>query len=94
MGRIERGFDFLGYRFGPAAVSVAVKSVERFVARAIRLYEQEPGAALASARLDSYVRRRFRCVAGGLFRRSRIMRLEISAYEQFLWIGGSVIENL
>ncbi len=34
-------------------------SAERpdFVARAIRLYEQEPGEALASARLGLYVRR-------------------------------------
>jgi hypothetical protein len=57
VGRIERGFDFLGYHFSPAGLSVAVKSVEQFVARAIRLYEQEPREALASARLGLYVRR-------------------------------------
>ncbi len=57
IGRIERGFDFLGYHFGPAGLSVAAKTIERFVARAIRLYEQEPGEALASARLGLYVRR-------------------------------------
>ena len=55
--RIERGFDFLGYHFGPAGLSVAVKTVEQFVALAIRLYEQEPREALASARLGLYVRR-------------------------------------
>ncbi len=37
--RIERGFDFLGYRFGPDGLSVAKKTIEQFVARAIRLYE-------------------------------------------------------
>ncbi len=57
IGRIEKGFDFLGYHFGPDGLSVAKKTVENFVARAIRLYEQEPGEALASARLGSYVQR-------------------------------------
>ncbi len=57
VGRIERGFDFLGYHFGPAGLPVAVKTVEQFVALAIRLYEQEPREALASARLGLYVRR-------------------------------------
>ncbi len=33
------------------------KTIEQFVARATRLYEQEPGEALASARLGLYVRR-------------------------------------
>ena len=36
---------------------VAKKTVENFVTRAIRLDEQEPGEAEASARLGSYVRR-------------------------------------
>ena len=56
IGRIERGFDFLGYHFGPAELSVAEKTIERFVARAIRLYEQEPGEAFASSRLGLHVR--------------------------------------
>ncbi len=57
IGRIEKGFDFLGYHFRPGQLSVAQKTTEQFVARAIRLYEQEPGEALASARLGLYVRR-------------------------------------
>ncbi len=59
------GFDFLGYHFGPAGLSVAKKTIENFVARAIRLYEQEPGEALASARLGLYVRRWVRWARGG-----------------------------
>ncbi len=55
IGRIEKGFDFLGDHFGPDGLSVATKTVENFVARAIRLYEQEPGEACASARLGMYV---------------------------------------
>ena len=42
IGRVERGFDFLGYHFSPAGLAVAEETVARFVARAIRLYEQEP----------------------------------------------------
>lgn len=41
IGRVERGFDFLGYHFSPAGLSVAASTMERFVARATRLYEQE-----------------------------------------------------
>ena len=57
IGRIEKGFDFLGYHFRPGSLALAEKTVEHFVARAIRLYEQEPGEVLASARLSEYVRR-------------------------------------
>ncbi len=35
----------LRYHFSPDGLSVAKKTVENFVARAIRLYEQEPGEA-------------------------------------------------
>jgi len=34
IGRAERGFDFLGYHFTPDGLSVAEKTVERFVERA------------------------------------------------------------
>ncbi len=66
IGRIKRGFDFLGYHFGPDGLSVAEKTIERSVARAIRLYEQEPGEAFASARLGLYVRRWVGWVQAGL----------------------------
>ena len=45
IGRIERGFDFLGYHFGTDGLSVAKKTIEQFIARAIRPYEQEPEEA-------------------------------------------------
>ena len=60
------GFVFLGYHFGLDGLSVAKKTVENFVARAIRLYEQEPGEACASSRLGLYVRRWVRWVQAGL----------------------------
>ncbi len=66
IGRIERGFDFLGYHFGPEGLSVAKTTIEQFIERAIRLYEQEPGETYASARLGLYVRRWIRWVRAGL----------------------------
>ncbi len=57
IGRIEKGFDFLGYHFGPDGLRVAEATIKRFVERATRLYEQEPREAFASARLGLYVRR-------------------------------------
>ena len=45
VGRIEKGFDFLGYHFSRTGLTVAKATIERFVERASRLYEQEPGEA-------------------------------------------------
>jgi RNA-directed DNA polymerase len=47
IGKIERGFEFLGYHFRPGRLAIAQKTVERFVERAIQLYEQEPGETCA-----------------------------------------------
>jgi RNA-directed DNA polymerase len=58
IGQIERGFEFLGYQFRPDRLTIAQKIVERFVARAFQLYEQEPGETCASSRLGRYVQRR------------------------------------
>ncbi len=60
------GFDFLGYHFRPGQLSVAEKSIENFVERAIRLYEQEPGELLGSSRSGLYVRRWVRWTGAGL----------------------------
>ncbi len=54
VGRISRGFDFLGYRFSAAGlVGVAMQMVERCVERMNRLCEQ--GAD--KVRIGDYVRR-------------------------------------
>ena len=57
IGRIERGFDFLGYHFGPAGLTVAAKTIANFIEKASRLYEQKRRAGLARATLEMYVRR-------------------------------------
>ena len=68
IGRIEKGFDFLGYHFSPEGLSMAEKTIEKFLARAVRLYEQEREKPCGSPQLGLYVRRweRWaRCTAGG-----------------------------
>ena len=62
VGRISKGFDFLGYWFGPEGVRVAMRTVERFAERVNRLYEQ--GAE--EGRIGEYVRRWWGWVRGGL----------------------------
>jgi RNA-directed DNA polymerase len=63
IGRIERGFDFLGYRFSPRGLSLSPQTIERFKARLARLYEQ--GAD--QGRLGQYTHLRWYCAraAGG-----------------------------
>ena len=51
VGRIEKGFEFLGYHLLPQQLRMAGKTMQKFVKRAVRLYEQESGEADASSRL-------------------------------------------
>ncbi len=57
LGRIDRGFDFLGFRLRPEGITVAPETLARFMARAARLYEREPGAVGDRSRLGGYVKR-------------------------------------
>jgi RNA-directed DNA polymerase len=41
VGRIERGFDFLGYHFSRVGLTVAAKTIANFIEKASRLYEQK-----------------------------------------------------
>ncbi len=63
VGRVSRGFDFLGYRFSSGGlVGVALQAVERCVERMTRLYEQ--GAD--QVRIGDYLRRWWQWVRSGL----------------------------
>jgi len=42
MGLIEKGFDSLGYHFSPQGLTLAQKTINNFVEKTLRLYEQEP----------------------------------------------------
>ncbi|MFT5444320.1 MAG: hypothetical protein ACI8W3_003375 [Myxococcota bacterium] len=48
IGRVERGFDFLGYHLAPGRPTLSRATVERFALRVHRLYEQEGGSPKAS----------------------------------------------
>ena len=52
IGRISRGFDFLGYAFTPAGLDAAPQTVERCVQRVSQLYEQgvDPRTPISSSR--------------------------------------------
>jgi len=65
IGRIERGFDFLGYHFSPAGLSVAKQTITNFIEKASRLYEQERRALSDASPLEMYVRRWLRWAKGG-----------------------------
>jgi RNA-directed DNA polymerase len=68
IGRVERGFDFLGYHLAPGRLTQSVATVGRFVERAARLYEQDRREPCDSPRLDAYVRRFSGWAQGGIGR--------------------------
>ncbi len=62
IGRIARGFDFLGYWFLPQGLAVAKKTVNRMRSKVSRLYEQ--GAN--QVRIETYLRRWWQWVRTGV----------------------------
>ncbi len=62
IGRISRGFDFLGYAFTPAGLDAAPQAVERCIERVSRLYEQ--GVDLIH--IGTHVRRWLRWIRSGI----------------------------
>ncbi len=62
IGRIARGFDFLGYWFSPSGLSVALKTLERMLVKVSRLYEQ--GAD--DIRIETYRSRWWQWVRSGV----------------------------
>ena len=57
--------------FSPEGVSVAEKTIEKFLARAVRLYEQEQRESFDSPLLGLYVKRWVRWLYGGLTLRTK-----------------------
>ena len=62
IGRIAKGFDFLGYWFSPEGLGVAKKTVERMLEKVSRLYEQ--GAD--GVRIETYLKHWWRWVRSGV----------------------------
>ena len=66
VGRVEQGFDFLGYHLSRDKMTVAQATVERCVTRIRRLYEQERRRPLQPSALGVYVSRWWRWAESGL----------------------------
>ena len=62
IGRVSRGFDFLGYQFTPTGLEVAPRAVEHCVKRVSRLYER--GVDLTH--IGAYIRHWQRWARSGL----------------------------
>ena len=43
IGRVEKGFDWLGYHLRPDGLRLAAQTLRNFAARMTRLYERESG---------------------------------------------------
>jgi len=54
IGRVDCGFDWLGFRVTPGGVEPSAESVQRFEEKARRLYERDPGD---TSRIGGYVQR-------------------------------------
>jgi hypothetical protein len=78
IGRIERGFDFLGYHFSPSGLTVAAKTVANFIEKASRLCGQEGGAGFASAALEMHVERSARWSASGVVLDARPLKVPLA----------------
>jgi len=77
IGRIERGFDFLGYHFSRERLTVAKQTVANFIEKASRLYELERSTVSAVSPLEMFVKRWHRWARGGVdlcFRRCNASR--------------------
>jgi hypothetical protein len=66
IGRIEKEFDFLGYRFGLPELGLAEKTISNSVNKVRQLYEQKQTATKRAAMLDDYITRWLRWVVAGL----------------------------
>jgi RNA-directed DNA polymerase len=66
IGRTEKGFDFLGYRFSPKGILLARQTWERFAVRRARLQERERTGRSPPGALGLYVRRWRRWTSAGL----------------------------
>ena len=73
IGRIERGFDFIGYRFEPKGITLAKKTITNFINKALRLYEQEPPRC-KTWRLGEYVSKWLTWTVAGLHDKNHLFR--------------------
>jgi RNA-directed DNA polymerase len=92
IGRISRGFDFLGYEFTPAGLEVALQAIERCVERVSPLYEQ----AVDLIHIGTCVRRWLRWARSGLRElgeglSERALELVLRSLVRLGWLGGCLL---
>lgn len=66
VGRVEKGFDFLGYHLRPGRLEVSANTKQRFAEHALRLYGREQGRSDHQALLGAYVRQWQQWATAGL----------------------------
>ena len=66
IGKVAKGFDFLGYHFSPQGLIVANITWAKFVSRLHRLYEQKKTQPEWAALIGDYVTRWWRWVQAGI----------------------------
>jgi hypothetical protein len=66
IGRIEKGFDFLGYQFGEEKITVSKRTVESHICRLTQLYEQKKHQPNWKMLLDDYRQRWVTWVYSGI----------------------------
>jgi hypothetical protein len=54
IGRIEKGFDFLGYQFGQEKITVSKRTLQNHIRRLMQLYEQKKHLPNWKMLLDDY----------------------------------------
>ena len=91
IGRISRGFDFLGYAFKPSGLDAAPPTIERCAQRVSQLYEQ--GVDLIH--IGTYVRRWLRWARSGLRAlgaglSERALVLVVRSLVRLGWLGGGL----
>lgn len=74
IGRVERGFDFLGYPFTPQGLRIAPACAERLLMKAHRLYEQERAGRKPPGALGAYTQHWLRWAGAGLAPRDSAAR--------------------
>ncbi|MCP4252119.1 MAG: hypothetical protein GY775_01705 [Candidatus Scalindua sp.] len=98
IGRVERGFDFLGYFLKPGVLRVSRGTFERFTERISQLYEQGAGIE----RIGEYVRHWLKWVRTGLSEKNWVgirsinrKHLQPSVYEdcRCLYNASSLVNN-
>ena len=76
LGRVTKGFDFLGYQISPNGIQIAQCSLSRMMTKLHRLYEQ--GAT--QKRLVDYVKRWMSWAAAGVSLIDAPLKLNIKIY--------------